>query len=616
MLARRGNVMRHSASSVAPQLAPDPVGGEAPDIPGAGEVRDALERVVASEELRASSQLVAFLGFVVETALRGEANRIKAYTIAVEALGRGPDFDPDTDSTVRVVAGRLRRALEKYYTGAGDPIVIELPRGSYVPVFRRRARVEPCAAVTAPDGAQEQTAAISRQRDPDPGFVRRLVGRPPPIRLAVLAIAAVGLIVLLVSSNQGEREVRASTSAPLSQSHPLRSLRQGPVVFFQPFDVVGNPPAPSVFTIDRLLHKIGDATSRFDGINVVADGGSSASLGDVTDWTEYRLGGSVEYHANGTVTLSFRLVDAANGTLYWTRLFDGLRVGNDLDPAEDAVVREVASSLAGPFGAVWARELNVHSAGDPRRACVIDIIEYWRKFNPVLHETVRHCAQRMVDADQSDFSGFNALAMVDLRDFYLDIPRPGEPPALDRALQAALHAVKAKPDSSRAYEILFVIWFARGDMAQAWVTADKAMALNPYDTNIVAEYGARLVAAGQLERGRAMLDASAAENVVRPAGFDFAQFLGAYLAGDRAAALRHAAVIENDPSPFGLLARALVGNMEGDHVKASQAIDRLVTLNPCWGADPRRQLTKFFPSDEVRDRLLHDLDAAGLHPTN
>ena len=64
---------------------------------------------------------------------------LKGYTIATEALGRDDNFDPQIDPIVRVEAGRLRYALEHYYSngGAGDPVVIELPRGSYVPTFHR-----------------------------------------------------------------------------------------------------------------------------------------------------------------------------------------------------------------------------------------------------------------------------------------------------------------------------------------------------------------------------------------------------------------------------------------------------------------------------------------------
>jgi hypothetical protein len=109
------------------------------------EVAAALERVLASAAFRSSRRLAAFLRFIVERALAGEGGRIKGYTIAVEALGRGPDFDPQSDPIVRVDAGRLRRALARFYAaeGADDPILIALPRGSYVPTFRRRAAREP-----------------------------------------------------------------------------------------------------------------------------------------------------------------------------------------------------------------------------------------------------------------------------------------------------------------------------------------------------------------------------------------------------------------------------------------------------------------------------------------
>src|SRR6187401_453211 len=107
--------------------------------PCADEIRVALERMAASEAFRGSPQLVSFLRYVVEATLRGAADRIKGYTIAVEALGRAADFDPQADPIVRVEAMRLRRALNRYYANGGkrDSVVIDLPTGSYVPAFRR-----------------------------------------------------------------------------------------------------------------------------------------------------------------------------------------------------------------------------------------------------------------------------------------------------------------------------------------------------------------------------------------------------------------------------------------------------------------------------------------------
>src|SRR5215470_10140557 len=109
--------------------------------PSAREIRAALERVLASDVMRSSPQLAAFLRFVVDAVLEGNSDRIKGYVIAIEVLKRGASFNPQIDPIVRVEATRLRRTLERYYAGPGakDPIVIALPRGSYVPTFTRRA---------------------------------------------------------------------------------------------------------------------------------------------------------------------------------------------------------------------------------------------------------------------------------------------------------------------------------------------------------------------------------------------------------------------------------------------------------------------------------------------
>lgn len=106
----------------------------------AQEARDALARVAMHPLVAGAPRLAAFLKFIVETTLAGDARSIKAYTIATMALGRMETFDPAVDAIVRVEASRLRVALERYYNsdGATDAVIIELPRGRYVPRFRAR----------------------------------------------------------------------------------------------------------------------------------------------------------------------------------------------------------------------------------------------------------------------------------------------------------------------------------------------------------------------------------------------------------------------------------------------------------------------------------------------
>src|SRR5258705_7561707 len=134
-LTRQTRVGQRAFASVAEN--------DARNDPSGWEIRAALEQMVASDSFRTCPRLAAFLRFVTEATLRGESAHLKGYTIAVEALGRNEDFDPQRDPIVRVEAGRLRRVIQHYYAGPGakDLLVIDVPRGRYIPTFRyRRAK--------------------------------------------------------------------------------------------------------------------------------------------------------------------------------------------------------------------------------------------------------------------------------------------------------------------------------------------------------------------------------------------------------------------------------------------------------------------------------------------
>lgn len=105
------------------------------------DIRLALHKVLNSPEFNSVVQLRSFLNYVVTKAVEDRPDEIKGYTIAVEALGRDASFDPVSDPIVRVEAARLRRRLDKYYAGSGaeDPLIIEIPKGTYAPQFAWRS---------------------------------------------------------------------------------------------------------------------------------------------------------------------------------------------------------------------------------------------------------------------------------------------------------------------------------------------------------------------------------------------------------------------------------------------------------------------------------------------
>ena len=101
-----------------------------------------LQRILASPDFDATGQQRAFLEFVVRETLAGNSNDIKGYTIATRVFGRGENFDQAVDPIVSIQANKLRRSLERYYllSGRGSGIRIEIPKGTYVPVFIEQER--------------------------------------------------------------------------------------------------------------------------------------------------------------------------------------------------------------------------------------------------------------------------------------------------------------------------------------------------------------------------------------------------------------------------------------------------------------------------------------------
>ena len=107
-------------------------------------VRAQLDRILASDLFSRSERLSKFLRYVVEETLRGDGGGLKEATIARELYQRDHDFDTATDPIVRVDARRLRDKLREYYSeSTNDPILVTLPKGSYVPVFERNVTSAP-----------------------------------------------------------------------------------------------------------------------------------------------------------------------------------------------------------------------------------------------------------------------------------------------------------------------------------------------------------------------------------------------------------------------------------------------------------------------------------------
>ena len=99
------------------------------------------QRLREAGRLEASARHRRLLEYLVEETLAGRADRLKGLTIAIDVFGRdAATYDREADPVVRIEAAKLRRRLKSYYQTAGqeDPIRIDLPKGTYLPLLERR----------------------------------------------------------------------------------------------------------------------------------------------------------------------------------------------------------------------------------------------------------------------------------------------------------------------------------------------------------------------------------------------------------------------------------------------------------------------------------------------
>jgi hypothetical protein len=131
-------------------------------------VREELHRIVTSRHFRTSKRGKEFLQYVVDQKISGNGDLLKERLIGVHVFGRNPDYATGEDPVVRVQAGDVRRRLESYHS---DPevqsdILIQIPLGSYAPVFLLKRSVQPDqvwqgSADTATDPKTETPGASS-----------------------------------------------------------------------------------------------------------------------------------------------------------------------------------------------------------------------------------------------------------------------------------------------------------------------------------------------------------------------------------------------------------------------------------------------------------------------
>lgn len=583
------------------------VAGPDENVPIAPEqIRAELARVLASDIFRSAPQLTAFLSYVVEQSLAGRAGELKGYTIAVEAFGRPADFDPQSDPIVRVEAGRLRKALNLYFAaeGARDPLRIAIPVGAYVPSFTRAATAEPepAAAEPVPPAA------------PEPGRSRLLALAVASLALAAMLALGTWLLIAIGSGPGSDADVQAQRPAasaapdqvtvaqpPEQQSAPA-SL---PVVAVM---VAGDPVDPAVEDAARLfMRHLVDTMARFDDLLVVKAPAGPLRPEDGADYVltlhTARTGDKVE----GFVRLS----TAREGRIVWTTSGERSLAGVSEGPELRELAQELAIRLVQPFGILHA-DLRLATL-PPAIGCIYQALNFRRHMKAEDHLAARSCLDALLARDPDFHPAWSHLALLTADEHASGLNVRSGPP-LDRALAAAVNAVRLAPASARAHQALMEAQFLRGMTEEALKSGREALARNPFDPDIMADLGARYVQLGRAADGLPLLERAVALSNGRPSWYDAFLYFAAYLTGATKLAENQAALIEADETPLALLARGVMNAAANDRAGLDEALRRLGQVEPLFALDARLYLARKGFSPAVSDRILAAIGPVGLQP--
>ena len=524
-----------------------------PFPPTAVEIHAELERILDGAEFKTANRLRQLLRYLVEEALAGRGDKLKAYTIALEVFGREADFDPQNDPIVRVEGTRLRARLAAYYrANPQNPVRIGLPRGGYRPQFKYATQATP-----------ETVKTFSWQGN-------GLHGKPT---ILILPFAALG-----------EKDA--------ASSHLAHGLTEEIAMGLSRFDDLTIINAP--INLDKQY-----AEPAWD----MAD-----SLG-----ARFILYGNIQIVGNG-VRVRIALVDALSRSSLWAEKYDRTYSPGTLFSILDDITAQVVMAVGDSFGFInrfLAREQSGKVVADLKIYEAVLRYHHWiSTLNLEQGKEAMDALSRAVDLDPS-----YALPKAMLADVLAGHYQWGYEPDntwLERSKTLAQAALDLEANSQYVLWAWAFNLFLGGEVEQFLHTARRAIDLNPYNTNIISVAGVKICMVGHWDEGLALLERCTRLNRGMPGWVHIARVLHFYLIGNYNEALTVAKTITTKDFWGGPLFRAAIYGQQGEHAQAAMELDSLLNISPRFQKDYDDLLRRLFFQPQYADALLHGLVAAGF----
>jgi len=489
------------------------------------EIRAALDEVLAWPGIARSTNLGDVLRYVVEKALAGDEASIKAYSIAVDVLGRPSTFDPQTDPIVRVQARRLRTALEQFYASGASRSAVEihLPLGRYVPEFRRAER---------PVAAEEVAETPGETGSSEPKRTRRPMG--------VASAAAIGLLTTLVGVGLTVALLR--WILPPTVSDPNRvNVPIAPTVTVGDFvNLTGDVRLDG--TLSAFESALGNDLSKFEALNVVSQ------------TADYRVTGTLRQDA-GSYIVRASIIYAPSGMVWTATLWQPKGVS-----VEDSLER-LAADFASRIGAFssplydrargWLQAQEALPDTVNRFICTAALMDWADSARLDDAQQARSCFLQVLKSDPKE-----ALALAAQTALGSWLRERGDPSGLvsggaDAAMRDSDAAAKLAPNSALVNFLHAFPLRETGRLADAVTAVDTSLSINPGDPSALAYRGYLLWISGQFEAGAEAARKAIGKVNSAPSWYYMVPGFEALRTGDYTTAIENGLMLSDSGSAIG-----------------------------------------------------------------
>jgi tetratricopeptide (TPR) repeat protein len=316
------------------------------------------------------------------------------------------------------------------------------------------------------------------------------------------------------------------------------------------------------------------------------------------------------------IHVTARLSETENGSILWSKTYDNDLRSRDIFAIQSDVAAQVATAVAQPYGIIY--EADAASAPPEDLAayhCTLQFYVYHAQLSAEQHAIARDCLERAVASFPTYATAWSMLSIAYLdEDRFGFNRRAGSPPPLERSLTAARRAVELDSHNIRALQALMNALFFNQQLAESIQVGEKALAINPNDTEFLGEFGARLALGGQWKRGATLLQEALARNPAASGYFHGTLAFSAYMLDDNAKALAEIRQANLNELPIFHLIAALVYAQNGLADDAAREGDAFNKMRPDFLPNLDAELMKRNIQPEDRLRIVVGLRKAGLLP--